>query len=67
MTDLDKRPAEPDPGAPESLTHPESLTREQSARVRAGQQSRANMLAVVLVALAVLFFAITVVKVGGWL
>ncbi len=43
------------------------LTREESERVRAGQQSRANMLAVVLVALAVLFFAITVVKVGGWI
>ncbi len=43
------------------------LTREESDRIRAGQQSRANMLAIVLLALAALFFAITVVKIGGWL
>lgn len=61
MTDLDQRPAAPDP------LDRQGLTREESVRVRAGQQSRANMLAVVLVALAVLFFAITIVKVGGWL
>ncbi|WP_420605925.1 hypothetical protein [Novosphingopyxis sp.] len=48
-------------------TREEALTREESQHVRARQQSRANMLAVVLMALAVLFFAITVVKVGGWL
>ncbi len=61
MTDLDQRPAKSEP------LDRQGLTREESLRVRAGQQSRANMLAVVLVALAVLFFAITVVKVGGWL
>ena len=49
------------------LDSDDGLSREESQRVRAGQQSRANMLAVVLMALAALFFAITVVKVGGWL
>ena len=51
------------------MTEPENrdLTREESRRVRAGQQSRANVLAIVLLAVAALFFAITVVKVGGWL
>ena len=48
-------------------TEDRPLSIEESKRVRAGQQSRANMLAVVLMALAILFFAITVVKVGGWL
>ena len=57
MTEPDHRPPAGDDG----------LTREESERVRAGQQSRANMLAVVLFALAVLFFAITVVKLGNWL
>ena len=51
------------------MTEPDDhdFTREESERIRAGQQSRANMLAVVLLALAVLFFAITCVKIGGWL
>ena len=57
MTAPEDRPLDSDDG----------LSREESQRVRAGQQSRANMLAVVLMALAALFFAITVVKVGGWL
>lgn len=63
MTEPDERPLTRE----EVPTREEHLTREESQRVRAGQQSRANILAVLLVALAVLFFAITVVKVGGWL
>ncbi len=63
MTDPDERPLTRE----EPLMREGPLTREESERVRAGQQSRANILAVLLVALAVLFFAITVVKVGGWL
>ena len=51
------------------MTEPDDrpLTRDESERIRAGQQSRANVLAIVLIALAALFFAITCVKIGGWL
>jgi predicted small integral membrane protein len=38
----------------------------QSRQVRARQQSRATIMAIALVALCVLFFVITLVKVGIW-
>jgi hypothetical protein len=38
----------------------------QSQQVRARQQSRATIMALALVALCVLFFVITLVKVGIW-
>jgi hypothetical protein len=38
----------------------------QSRLVRARQQSRARMMGLVLGGLCILFFAITVVKVGVW-
>lgn len=42
------------------------LDREQSVLIRARQQSRAQMMGFILAALCVLFFAITVVKIGVW-
>lgn len=44
---------------------PERLDAEQSRAWRARQQSRANMLALVLAGLAVLFFVLTVVKIAA--
>ncbi len=42
------------------------LTLEQSHLVRSRQQSRAQMMGLILGGLCILFFAITVVKVGVW-
>ena len=42
------------------------LTLEQSHLVRARQQSRAQMMGLILGGLCILFFAITVVKIGVW-
>jgi hypothetical protein len=44
---------------------PEMLTPEQSAQVRARQKGRAKMLGLILGALAILFYAITIVKIGA--
>lgn len=43
----------------------EYLTEEQSREWRARQRSRANVMALVLAGLAVLFFLITVVKIAA--
>ena len=43
-----------------------SLSVEESRLVRERQAGRARMMALVLVGLCVLFFAITIVKVGVW-
>jgi len=43
-----------------------NLDVEQSRVTRERQAGRARMMGVVLIALCVLFFAITVVKVGVW-
>ncbi len=45
---------------------PEMLTPEQSRLVRERQAARSKVLGVILLALAALFFAITVVKIGVW-
>jgi preprotein translocase subunit SecG len=45
---------------------PEMLNAEQSRQIRARQAGRAKVMAVILFALAILFFAITIVKVGIW-
>jgi hypothetical protein len=42
------------------------LDLEQSRMLRARQQSRSRMMGIILVGLCILFFAITVVKVGVW-
>lgn len=42
------------------------LSLEQSHLTRARQQSRARIMGLILGALCVLFFAITVVKIGVW-
>lgn len=39
---------------------------EMMAELRKRQQSRANIMAIILFALCVLFFCITLVKIGGW-
>jgi hypothetical protein len=43
-----------------------SLSVEESRAVRERQAGRSRMMALVLVGLCVLFFAITIVKVGVW-
>jgi hypothetical protein len=45
---------------------PEMLTPEQSRDIRARQAGRARVMGVILIALAMLFFAITIVKIGVW-
>ena len=45
---------------------PEMLSPEQSRQVRARQAARSRILGVLLLALAALFFAITIVKIGVW-
>ena len=45
---------------------PDMLTHEQSRMIRERQQSRARALGVLLGGLCILFFAITVVKIGFW-
>jgi hypothetical protein len=42
------------------------LDLEQSRAMRARQQSRARMMGLILGGLCILFFAITVVKIGIW-
>lgn len=44
----------------------ETLPIEQSREIRARQQARARVLGLVLGALCILFFAITIVKIGVW-
>ncbi len=44
----------------------ERLSPEHSAEIRARQAGRSKMMGVILLALAVLFFAITIVKIGVW-
>lgn len=41
------------------------MTPEEQSRIQARQRARANMLAILLGALCVLFFAITIVKIGN--
>jgi hypothetical protein len=48
------------------VEQPEKLTAEQSRDVRARQAGRSKVMAVILFGLAILFFAITVVKIGVW-
>jgi hypothetical protein len=43
-----------------------SLSLEESRQVRERQAGRSRMMALVLVGLCALFFAITIVKVGVW-
>lgn len=43
-----------------------SLDGEQSAQMRARQEGRARMMGLALGGLCILFFAITIVKVGVW-
>jgi hypothetical protein len=43
-----------------------SLSLEESRLVRARQAGRSRVMALVLVGLCMLFFAITIVKVGVW-
>lgn len=42
------------------------LSQEQSRLVRNRQQSRARMMGLILGGLCILFFAVTIVKVGVW-
>ncbi len=44
----------------------ERLSAEHSREIRARQAGRNKVMGVILVALAILFFAITIVKVGVW-
>jgi len=43
-----------------------AYTAEETRLIRKRQAARAKITAVLLVAMCVLFFAITAVKVGGW-
>jgi hypothetical protein len=43
-----------------------SLSAEESRLVRERQAGRSRVMAIVLVSLCVLFFAITIVKIGVW-
>jgi hypothetical protein len=45
---------------------PEMLSTEQSRLVRERQQGRARMMGLILGGLCILFFAITIVKIGVW-
>jgi hypothetical protein len=45
---------------------PEMLSADQSRQIRARQAGRSKVMAVILIGLAMLFFAITVVKIGVW-
>lgn len=38
----------------------------QSERIRERQKARSNMMGIILLGLCVLFFAITIVKIGVW-
>lgn len=38
----------------------------QSAQIKERQRARANMMGIILLSLCVLFFAITIVKIGVW-
>jgi hypothetical protein len=64
-TPLSEKPAVPAPAdmAPRKVG---DLDVTQSRLVRERQQARARMMGLVLAGLCVLFFAITVVKVGVW-
>ncbi len=39
---------------------------EQSQQIRERQKARSNMMGIILMSLCVLFFAITIVKIGVW-
>lgn len=39
---------------------------QQSAQIRERQKARSNMMGIILFSLCVLFFAITIVKIGVW-
>lgn len=39
---------------------------EQSQQIRESQKARSNMMGMILLGLCVLFFAITIVKIGVW-
>jgi hypothetical protein len=45
---------------------PDMLSAEHSRQVRERQQSRARMMGLILGGLCILFFAVTIVKVGLW-
>ena len=49
-----------------TIEQPEMLSAEQSRLVRERQRGRARMMGLVLGGLCILFFAITVVKIGVW-
>ncbi|MEE9434664.1 MAG: hypothetical protein V3V15_10545 [Sphingorhabdus sp.] len=49
-----------------SEAEPRIYTAEESRLIRKRQASRSRVLGVILVALAILFFAITIVKIGVW-
>jgi hypothetical protein len=60
MNDLGKPPVDMGP------RQVGSLTTEESRLVRERQAGRARMMAVGLIGLCALFFAITIVKIGVW-
>jgi hypothetical protein len=47
-------------------TEPHVYTAEETRIIRARQAARSRVMGVVLVGLCILFFAITIVKVGVW-
>jgi hypothetical protein len=49
-----------------TLDTPDMLSAEQSRVIRERQQSRARALGLLLGGLCILFFAITIVKIGLW-
>jgi hypothetical protein len=60
MSDLGKPPVDMGP------RQVGSLSVEESHAVRERQAARARMMALILIGLCALFFAITIVKVGVW-
>ncbi|MEN9392290.1 MAG: hypothetical protein RSE16_04110 [Sphingobium sp.] len=60
MTEQEKKPVDMGPRMVGSLSV------DESRQVRERQASRSNVMGVVLIGLCVLFFAITIVKVGVW-
>lgn len=51
------------PGAPRIVGNFDS---DQSQLIRERQKSRSNMMGIILLSLCVLFFAITIAKIGIW-
>ena len=63
VSSADKKPAQIIDGEAKIIGH---FDAEQSQQIRERQKARSNMMGIILLGLCVLFFAITIVKIGVW-